>query len=217
MVFPVENEDRTLRNLLMMCQDHARLVVEIYRKILIMIDVLIKKDSTDLNDTLKEVEKMQMESIEIKRKILRELYESASILFNREDLYRLISKAGEVIDHIESIGTRLWAIEERKWEIPENISEGLTKMAEAAFNTIIKLRESLLSLGFDSRRSIQLTREVDKSEREVDQIYRKLDLEIITSPIELPLILTMRDIAILLEQMVDAAGEEADLIRILAL
>ena len=123
MVFPVESEDRTLRNLLMMCQDHARLVVEIYRKILIMIDILVKKDSTDLSDMLKEVEKIQLESIEIKRRILRELHESASVLFNREDLYRLISKAGEVIDHIESIGVRLWAIEQKKWKIPEQLKD----------------------------------------------------------------------------------------------
>ena len=44
MVFPVESEDRTMRNLLMLCQDHARLIVEAYRKILAMTDNLIKED-----------------------------------------------------------------------------------------------------------------------------------------------------------------------------
>jgi hypothetical protein len=51
----------------------------------------------------------------------------------------------------------------------------------------------------------------------VDVLYRSLDLSIITSNGELPLILTLRDVSMKLEEMIDAAVEEADLIRILAL
>ena len=217
MVFPVESEDRALRNLLMMCQDHARLVVEIYRKVLMMIDKLVKGDSSDLNVLLDDVEKFQMESLEVKRNIVKELHETGNLLFNREDLYRLISKAGEVIDLIESTGIRLAAIGERNWKVPSNIGVGLVEMADAAFDTLIKLRESLISLGFNSERSVSLTREVDELERKVDLLYRDLDIAIITSDSPLPLILTLRDVSMKLEEMVDAAVDEADLIRILAL
>ena len=217
MVFPVESEDRTLRSLLMMCQDHARLVVEIYRKVLVMIDILVKGEAGDMRGELNEIERIQLESIEIKRNIMKELHESASMLFNREDLYRLISKAGEVIDLVESIGVRLWAIGERRWKVPDNIGEGLVKMADDAFNTLIKLRESLISLGFNSERSLRLTREVDEYERKVDSMHRQLELDIVTCNVDLPLILTLRDVSTKLEEMVDTAAEEADLIRILAL
>ena len=80
-----------------------------------------------------------------------------------------------------------------------------------------KLRESLISLGFNSDRAIVLAREVDEGERKVDSIYRALDLEIITSESGLPLILILRDIASMIENMIDMADDEADLIRILAL
>ncbi len=216
MVFPVESEDRTLRNILMMCQDHARLVVEIYRKVLLMIDKLVKGDS-DVQDALVDIEKIQQESIQIKRNIMRELHESGSLLFNREDLYRLISTASIVIDHIESVGVLLAAIGERKWKIPSNLGVGLMNMSDSAFDTLIKLRESLISLGFNSERSLQLTAEVDEGERKVDGIHRKLDLDIVTSKAELPLILTLRDVANKLETVVDRTSDEADLIRILAL
>ena len=216
MVFPVESEDRTLRNILMMCQDHARLVVEIYRKVLLMIDKLVKGDS-DVQAALVDIEKIQQESIQIKRNIMKELHESGSLLFNREDLYRLISTASIVIDHIESVGVLLGAIGERKWEIPSNLGVGLVNMSNSAFDTLIKLRESLISLGFNSERSLQLTAEVDEGERKVDGIHRKLDLDIVTSKAELPLILTLRDVANKLETVVDRTSDEADLIRILAL
>jgi hypothetical protein len=58
---------------------------------------------------------------------------------------------------------------------------------------------------------------LDVLERKVDVLYRSLDLSIITSKTELPLILTLRDVSMKLEEMIDAAVEEADLIRILAL
>jgi predicted phosphate transport protein (TIGR00153 family) len=217
MVFPVESEDRTLRNMLMMCQDHARLVVEIYRKVLTMIDGLVKGETDNLESLLSDIQKIQLESLEIKRNIMKELHESGTVLFNREDLYRLISMAGEIIDLIEGIGVRLSAIGENKWFIPSQLGVGLVDMADAAFDTLVKMRESLISLGFNSERSVELTSEVDDGERRVDAIHRKLDIDIVTSNAELPLILILRDVVTRLEEMVDKTTDEADLVRILAL
>jgi uncharacterized protein Yka (UPF0111/DUF47 family) len=217
LVFPVESEDRALRNILMMCQDHARLVVEIYRRVLVMIDNLVKHEHGGMQDRIKEVQKIRMEAIEIKRGIMKELHASGNLLFNREDLYRLITKQSEVVDHAESVGVRLEAIGERGWKIPSQVGVGLADMSDAAFDALVKLRESLISLGFNSERSVALTGELDELERKVDVLYRRLDISIITSKGELPLILTLRDVSMKLEEMIDAAVEEADLIRILAL
>ncbi len=217
MVFPVESEDRALRNILMMCQDHARLVVEIYRRVLVMIDNLVKHEHGGMQERIGEVQKIRSEAIEIKRGIMKELRSSGNLLFNREDFYRLIVKQSEVIDHAESVGVRLGAIGERNWKIPAQIGVGLADMADAAFDALVKLRESLISLGFNSERSLALAGELDELERKVDVLYRVLDLAIITSKGELPLILTLRDVSMKLEEMIDAAVEEADLIRILAL
>jgi uncharacterized protein Yka (UPF0111/DUF47 family) len=148
---------------------------------------------------------------------MKELRSSGNLLFNREDFYRLIVKQSEVIDHAESVGVRLGAIGERNWKIPAQIGVGLADMADAAFDALVKLRESLISLGFNSERSLALASELDELERKVDVLYRVLDLAIITSKGELPLILTLRDVSMKLEEMIDAAVEEADLIRILAL
>ena len=217
MVFPVESEDRALRNILMMCQDHARLVVEIYRRVLVMIDNLVKHEHGGMQERIDEVQKIRSEAIDIKRGIMKELRSSGTLLFNREDFYRLIVKQSEVIDHAESVGVRLEAIGEKGWKIPSQIGVGLADMADAAFDALVKLRESLISLGFNSERSLALAGELDELERKVDVLYRGLDLSIITSKGDLPLILTLRDVSMKLEEMIDAATEEADLIRILAL
>ena len=201
----------------MMCQDHARLVVEIYRRVLVMIDNLVKHEHGGMKERIDEVQKIRSEAIDIKRGIMKELHSSGTLLFNREDLYRLITKQSVVIDNAESVGARLENIGEKNWKIPSQIGVGLADMADAAFDALVKLRESLISLGFNSERSLALAGELDELERKVDVLYRSLDLSIMTSQVELPLILTLRDVAMKLEEMVDAAVEEADLIRILAL
>ena len=213
----MENEDRTMRNLLMLCQDHARLVVEMFRNVLLMVENLVKGDIEELSGSLEEVKKLHDSSLDIKRTMMKELADTGGMLMDREDLYRLITKSGEVIDYIEGIGVRLWETGNCKWEIPPEMGEDLVKLAEAAFNTLTKLRESILSLGLNSFRAISLTRDVDDGERKVDSLYRALDLSIITSKVDLPLILLLRNVAEIIEKMVDRAREEADLIRILAL
>jgi uncharacterized protein Yka (UPF0111/DUF47 family) len=201
----------------MMCQDHARLVVEIYRRVLVMIDNLVKHEHGGMTERIGEVQKIRSEAIDIKRGIMQELRTSGTLLFNREDIYRLITKQSEVIDHAESVGVRLENIGEKNWKIPSQIGVGLADMADAAFDALVKLRESLISIGFNSERSLALAGELDELERKVDILYRRLDLSIMTIKGELPLILTLRDVAMKLEEMIDVAVEEADLIRILAL
>jgi uncharacterized protein Yka (UPF0111/DUF47 family) len=217
MVFPVESEDRTTRNLLMICQDHARLVVEIFRRVLVMIDSLVKDETGSLRERLNEVEKLHKDSLGVRRSMMKELHETGGILVNREDFYRLINKSAELMDYSNEIGFRIWEIGAKKWRLPERVKRGLLEVSKAAFDTLTKLRESLLSLGFNSQRAALLAREVDEEEHRVDTLYRELDLEIITSKAELPLILILRDIAMHIEDMIDAAKDEADLIEILAL
>jgi uncharacterized protein Yka (UPF0111/DUF47 family) len=217
MVLPIEGEERTLRNLLMMSQDHSRLVVELYRKLLQMVDDLVKGEQDRIRNAMGEIEGLHARALEVRMTVMKELHETGGVLINREEFYRLISKSSELTDYIEEMGFRIYQIGERGWRIPRGLGEGLVRLAEAAFQALIKLRESLISLGFNSERAVVLAKDVDEIERKVDSIYRDLSMEIITSEIELPLLLILKDIAEEMELLIDAAKDEADMIRILAL
>lgn len=217
MIFRVDSQDRTLRNLIAIFQDHAREVIEIFRKILSMIEDLVKGERSNIEIKLKEVEEHQKRSLEIKRRMMKELNETGSLLINREGLFRLEGKLGEIVDYVEGLGVRIGEMAEREWEVPEGLKGGLTEISEATFGTLLKLRESLLALGMNSPRALNLTKEVEDRERDVDRIHRELDLEIITSKAELPVILLLRDIAQSLEETADRAEQAADLVRILVM
>ena len=217
MVFRIDTEDRSLRNLMRIYQEHAREVIEIFRKILSMIEDLIEGKRADIENKLMEIDKHQTRSIEIKRRMMKELNETGSILINREGLFRLEGKLGEIVDYIEGLGVRIGEMAEKKWKVPEHLKEDLIKISEATFETLIKLRESLFVLGINSPRALKFTKEVAQAEREVDRIHRELDLKIITSRAELPIILLLRDIVQSLEETADRAEQAADLIRVLVM
>ncbi len=216
MVFPVESEDRTMRNLLMLCQDNARLLVEAFRKILAITDALVKKEgnATGVTDDIQSIMK---ESSEIKATLIKELHEIGGVLVSREDFFRLISSFGDIMDHINSVGQRLYEMEKRGWEVPEGIAEQVTEVADLAFDALLKLREAIMSLGFNSEKSIAFSTEIDEIERKVDTVHVKVEMDIIASDAGFPVIIMLKDTVNQLEELVDTVRDASDLIRIIAL
>ena len=216
MVFPIESEDRTMRNLLMLCQDHARLIVEAYRKVLAITDNLTN-DEENATEYIEDIKKIVIESIDIRGTLIRELHEIGGVLVSREDFFRLISKFGDIIDHINSIATRFAEMEKRGWGISDEIAKRLDFLNDKAFESLIKLREAVMSLGFNSEKSIRFTKEIDELEQLIDQEYMQTEMTVITSGQDLPVILLLKDNIDMIESLVDSVRDASNLIRIIAL
>ncbi|MBD3205386.1 DUF47 family protein [Candidatus Bathyarchaeota archaeon] len=216
MVFPIESEDRTMRNLLMLCQDHARLIVEAYRKVLAITDNLINEEKK-ASGFMEDINSIVNESIDIRGTLIRELHEIGGVLVSREDFFRLISKFGDIVDHINSIGARFAEMEKRNWLVSEDIASQLNSLNDKAFDTLIKLREAVMSLGFNSEKSIGFTKEIDNLEKIIDQEYMRTEMTVITSDLDLPIILILKDNISMIESLVDSVRDASDLIRIIAL
>ncbi len=216
MVFPVESEDRTMRSLLMLCQDNARLIVEAFRKVLAIMDTLIKEGNNPSDVSMEQIDEIHDQASGIRTQLINELHDIGSVLVNREDFYRLISTFGELMDHIDAAAIRLIEISKREWVLPKKAAGGFAEMSDLAFDSLLKFREAMMSLGFNSEKALGFTREVDEIERKIDDLYVKVDIDIIMSGAELPLILILKDVTSLIENMVDLVRETSDLIRIIA-
>jgi hypothetical protein len=216
MVFPVETEDRTMRNLLMLCQDEVRLLVEGFRKILAISENLLNEEPASKNNS-DDLHKIHEETGDIKNTLIKELNEIGGVIVNREDFYRLISTFGDVMDHINAIGIRFLEMQERGWKIPTSAAKGMREISDIAFDSLLKLREAIMSLGFNSEKSVGFTHEIDEIEKLLDSSYVKVEMDVITSGIEFPVILVVKDIITQIESMVDTVRDASDLIRIIAL
>jgi uncharacterized protein Yka (UPF0111/DUF47 family) len=217
MVFPIESEDRTLRNLLMLCQDNARLVVEAYRKSLTLFDYMTKGKPVGNANPLTDIQKIIDDSYRVKASTVKELSEIGGILVSRDDFLRLSSSFSGMMDSIEVITMRLVEVKARDWKLSKTQAEGMGAMADLGFDALTRLRDSIMSLGFNSEKATSFAKDIDTIEKKLDLLYIKVDLDIVTGKEDIASILILRDVARELERLGDKVHEASDLVRILAL
>jgi len=217
MVFPVETEERVKRKALDVSRDHLREVVDISRKISQLVTVFVNGDKNLAQELFADIKKAQNDVDAARRNVSRELAEIGAILMSREDFLRFTNLTSEIADYCEGIAFRLLQIMERGWKVPKEIKEDLIKLSDAVFDTISKLRETVMTLDYGTAKALEKTREVEAAERVVDDIYRQLEVNIIDSKMEFPPMFLLWTVVQHLEDAADKAKAASDAARILAL
>jgi len=105
---------------------------------------------------------------------------------------------------------------EQEWIVPDEIKSDLRKLNDAVFDTIIKLRETIITLNYGVSKTLEKAREVETAERIVDDLYRELEVKILKSEVGIPLLILLRDVIQLLEDIADKAEDASDAASILA-
>jgi predicted phosphate transport protein (TIGR00153 family) len=216
LVFPVETEERVKRRALSVCQDHLRKVLDVTRKVPQMVDFFVKNDKTSAQKLFAEIKVSEEEVDGARRMVSRELAEIGAILMSREDFLRFTNLTSEIADFCEGIAFWLLEIMERKWKVPGDIKDGLRNLSDAVSETVSKLRETAMTLTYGSAKTLEKAREVEAAEKAVDDLYRDLELQILSSRIDVAVMLLLRNVIQLLEDAADKAEDASDAARILA-
>ncbi|MGD8505179.1 MAG: DUF47 family protein [Candidatus Bathyarchaeota archaeon] len=212
----METEERVKRKALRICQEHLRKVVEITRKTHQLIDSFANGEDSAVKQLHAEIRKAEEEVDNARRTVVQELAEIGAILMSREDFLRFTSITNEIADFCEGIAFRLLELTERRWKVPSDIRKSLLKLSEGVFETIHKLRETAMTLSYGSNKTSEKAREVEAAERTVDDLYRELEVKILNSHLEIPVLLLLRDVLQLMEDAADKAEDASDAARILA-
>lgn len=215
-MLPAETEERVKRRALNVCQDHLRKVVDLTRKVPQLIEYFIKNDKEHARQLLDEIQSKEDEVDKARRLVSQELAEIGAILLSREDFLRFTNLTGEIADFSEGIAFRLVEIMEHNWSAPMEIKKDLLKLSEGVFETVLKLRETVMVLNYGSTKTMEKAKEVEVAERAVDGIYRDLEIKLLTSKMDIPALILLRDILQLLEDSADKAEDAADAVRILS-
>jgi len=216
MVFPVETEERVKQRALTICHDHLRKVVEITRKVPQLVDSFVEGDKATVKQLHAEIRKAEEEVDIARRMVAQELAEIGAILISREDFLRFTNLASEIADFCEGIAFRLLEIMERGWKVPADIKKSLAKLTDSMFETVSKLRETVMTLNYGAEKVSEKSREVEVAENVVDDIYRELEVKILNSNLDIPALLLLRDVLQLIEDAADKAEDASDAARILA-
>lgn len=216
MVLPAETEERVKRRALSVCQDHLRKALDLARKVPQMIDYFIRNDRDKARLLFSEIRSGEDEVDTARRMVSQELAEIGAILLSREDFLRFTNLTSEIADFSEGIAFRLLEIMEHNWAVSMDIKKDLLKLSEAVLETLVKLREAMMVLNYGSAKTMEKAREVEVAERAVDEIYRELEIKILSSKLDFPSMILLRDVLQLLEDSADKAEDAADAARILS-
>jgi predicted phosphate transport protein (TIGR00153 family) len=216
LVLPAETEQRVKRRALNACQDNLRKVVDVTRKIPQMVEHFSKGDKESARQLFSEIRKGEEEVIMARRIVSQELAEIGAILISREDYLRFTNLSSEIADFSEGIAHYLIEIMEHSWNVPSDIKKDLLKLSEAVFDAVLKLRETMMVLNYGSAKTLEKAKDVEIAERTVDDLYRALAIKVLSSKLDLPVLLLLRDILQLLENSADKAEDAADTARMLS-
>jgi predicted phosphate transport protein (TIGR00153 family) len=216
LVLPAETEQRVKRRALNACQDNLRKVVDVTRKIPQMVEHFSKGDKESARQLFSEIRKGEEEVIMARRMVSQELAEIGAILISREDYLRFTNLSSEIADFSEGIAYYLIEIMEHSWNVPSDIKKDLLKLSEAVFDAVLKLRETMMVLNYGSAKTLEKAKDVGIAERTVDTLYRALAIKVLSSKLDLPVLLLLRDILQLLENSADKAEDAADTARMLS-
>ena len=216
MVLPAETEQRVKRRALTACQDNLRKVVDVTRKIPQLAEHFSNGDKDQARQLFNEIRKEEDEVLKARRMVSQELAEIGAILISREDFLRFTNLSSEIADFSEGIAYYLIEIMEHNWKVPDDIRKELLKLSEAVFDGVLKLRETMMVLSYGPQKTLEKAKDVEIAERTVDEIYRALQIKVLSSKLDLPVLLLLRDVLQLLENSADKAEDAADVVRTLS-
>ena len=216
MVLPSETEERVKRRALNACQDNLRKVVDVSRKTPQLVEYFASGDKENVRKLFSEIKAGEEEVVKARRMVSQELAEIGAILFAREDFLRFTNLSSEIADFSEGIAYYLVEIMEHNWVIPSEVKKDLLKLSLAALDSVLKLRETMMVLNYGSQKTLERAKDVEIAERIVDDQYRALAIKVLASKIDTPVLLLLRDVLQLLENMADKAEDAADVARIIS-
>jgi uncharacterized protein Yka (UPF0111/DUF47 family) len=216
MVLPSETEERVKRRALNACQDNLRKVVDISRKMPQLVEFFAAGDKDNVRKLFSEIKAGEEEVVKARRMVSQELAEIGAILYAREDFMRFTNLSSEIADFSEGIGYYLVEIMEHNWIIPPEIKKDLLKLALAVLDSTLKLRETMMVLNYGSQKTLERAKDVEIAERIVDDQYRALTIKVLSSKIDLPAQMLLRDVLQMLENSADKAEDAADAARLIS-
>jgi len=215
-VLPAETEERVKRRALNACQENLRKVLDLARKVPQLVDCFLKSDKERARQFFNEIRSGEDDVIKARRLVSQELAEIGAILTSREDFLRFTNLTSEIADFSEGVAFRLVEIMEHNWNVPTDLKRDLLKLSEAVFESVLKLRETMMVLTYGSAKTLEKAKDVEVAERNVDELYRKLEIKLLSSKLELPALILLRDVLQLLEDSADKAEDAADAARVIS-
>ena len=211
-----ELEVQAKRKALAVLQDEINRILNAGRVLSTLPNMLVKKDKAGIKTALEQIDAIEAEVENLRRKITRDVSDVGGLILNRDNLLNTAYTMDEIGGYITGISFKLANIKVSTIKT-SHLDKDLTELIALVVDQIYKLNEIIRSLNVDSRKSIEIAQETQKIEREIDTKYRIMTITVLNEITDTKELLLMKDVIELIEEMADKCQEVSDSFILLAL
>jgi len=211
-----ELEVQAKRKALAVLQDEINRILNAGRVLSTLPNMLVKKDKAGIKSALEQIDAIEAEVENLRRKITRDVSDVGGLILNRDNLLNTAYTMDEIGGYITGISFKLANIKVSTIKT-SHLDKDLTELIELVVDQIYKLNEIIRSLNVDSGKSIELAQETQKIERDIDNKYRIMTITVLNEFTDTKELLLMKDVIELIEEMADKCQEVSDSFILLAL
>ena len=211
-----ELEVQAKRKALAVLQDEITRILNSSRDLSTLTTSLIKGDEINTQHFLERMTKTEEEVENLCRNITREVAEIGSLMANREDILRSAYIIDDIAGYISGIAFRLANVKPLTLK-KASFNEDLNQVVGMVVDTIFKLNEMGRALSINPPNAIDIARDVQTLERQVDTKHRAIIVKVLNEISGTKDLLLLKDAIEGIEGMVDKCQEASDSFTILAL
>lgn len=149
-----------------------------------------------------------------KKQLISTLMKTGPILTGRDKLIRLVGGLSAMMDGIEAVAFRLVHYDKLR-RLPRDLEEGIASILEKLSDAISYIRECIFLMGSNPARVNDVSDRIIKKEAEIDETYRRLELELFNTDLDPMTVIAVTEILRRIEQISDETLDVVDLITIL--
>ena len=211
-----ELEVQAKRKAIAVLQDEINRILNASRSLATLPELMMKKNKTEVKNTLAQIVNIEDEVEALRRKITRDVADVGGLIMNRENLLNTAYTMDEIAGYITGISFKLSNIKATTLK-SANLDKDVTELIELVVDEVYKLNEIIRSLNTNSANSIDLAQETQKIERDIDKKYRQITIKILTEITNTKELLLLKDVVEGIEEMADKCQEVSDSFILLAL
>ena len=152
---------------------------------------------------------------ELRRIVMEELTRGSLQSKDREDIMHLVKRLDQMADHVKDASRAVILLLET--EVPKEMWEQFAQTAKDLVVCAKTLLKAIENLGTDPVKAMELAKQIDKIEGQVDEKYLKSKALLLkfSKETDAATILLLKDLIEEMEHVADACDDTADYVRIL--
>jgi predicted phosphate transport protein (TIGR00153 family) len=174
-----------------------------------------KGDKQEAKASFDKLSRIEHEIDELRRIVFEELTRGSLRSKDREDIMHLVKRLDELADHVKDASRAVILLLEAK--VPQAMWTQFVETANELVDCATTLRKAIEQLGVDPVKAMELAKQIDKIEGQVDAKYLKSKAMLLeySKETDAATILLLKDLIEEMEHVADSCDDTADYVRIL--